>query len=369
MVRERPDIAGAPSSRARASRGGCRHAARRRLAVPRRARAGPPRSPRESPRAQHRPARGPLRREGAVDAADARLAFHADMIAVATLSLAADAEVASRVADPAWLERRGGAARAALRGRPPRPPSRGGDRRRRASPGQRALRVAGQQPARGDRARDSRSGRRSQQRAARLLGGPRDALGAAHERRRDRRDRAARARGNGDRLRHRRAAAGRDRRVLGRPVGDPPDRRVRRRLHAGYRALRARAGCLHGHRRGPLQPARSCRLARRRDPDRGRSSRLRGQRGRRAAVLAARSRGGRRRRPRRRVPHRRLLPPPGRPVGRERAGGAAGRGAARFGGGGAPRRSPPRVPGRAGEQAPRAARSSGGWWEARCAYA
>ena len=48
--------------------------------------------------------------EGAIDGADARLAFHADMIAVAALSLAADAEVAAHVADPAWLGRHGEAA-------------------------------------------------------------------------------------------------------------------------------------------------------------------------------------------------------------------------------------------------------------------
>ena len=129
-------------------------------------------------------------------------------------------------------------------------------------------------------------------------------------------------------------------------------------LFAGFRAgghlVRGRAGRLHADPRDPLQHPPAGRLAGRADPDRGRRDRLRGERRRRALLLAAGRRGRARPRAGRGVLGQRALPRCGGRVRgralRPRPAPAARTGrriAARRGGGAAARRRLSRLSGRA----------------------
>ena len=242
------------------------------------------------------------------DAAEERVLFNADMIALTTLAIGADTRVASRLA-------RAGVARTQPRSRrwwasrpldvpgTAWPPSAAWPSATRASLG-----VDDQQPPRRARDRGRRGGGRRDERPAWLLGRARDAFGPAQQRRGDRCDRVPGAARDGDRVRRRRGPAGGDRLRHHRPLDRPAGGGVRRRLRSRHGAVRGRPGGLHGHRGGAVQPARAGRLEGRGGADRGRRPRLRGQRSRRAAVLAPRPRVGGRGRPRRLLPSGRPLP-------------------------------------------------------------
>ena len=129
--------------------------------------------------------------------------------------------------------------------------------------------------------------RRPHRCAALVLGGARHALRPAFERAEHRPERRQRPARHGRRLRCRSRSARGDRHRPRAALVPAAARDSVRRVRAGGDLVRGRAGRLHADPRHPLQHPPAGRLAGRPDPHRGRRDRLRGERRRRAVLLAA----------------------------------------------------------------------------------
>ena len=220
-------------------------------------------------------------------------AFHAQTIALAARTAAADALIATRRADPETIaaERAAGTAN-----RKPgrRNRSHGWSRWWAASasyPGTPASVRCGSSTPSGARWRwPSPSPSPTSAGSARILGGAGHPVGAADQRSGDRGHGVAGTGRDRGRIRDRRGPAGGHRDRPGRPVGGAAGRRSRRVVRAGDRSVPGGPGCVHDHDRGAVQPAGPGGLAGRAAAHPGRRDRLCGQPGHRSAVLAARRR-------------------------------------------------------------------------------
>ena len=263
---------------------------------------------------------GPAGQETIRPAGRRQHAFHAQAIAVAARTAAADALIATRRADPETVA----AAAPRLVRRSRKPGRRSRNRRLAALAGSLGVLVAARQLPLGvvpatpcaARWRWPWPCRRRPQRASSTGSGWCSARCrcCARTRRPPGPRRCGRwpAPRSGSR---RRGAAARHRHRPGRAVGRAAGRRPRRRRtrRGPRRSVSARPRS-----RSPSWCCSTCwpgRLAGRPAAHRGRRDRLRGQPGGRGPVLAARRGARRRRRPGRRLPHRRRVPDPGRGLG------------------------------------------------------